>query len=148
MPTIASPDTAQAVSPPQRPSRQLAVGLFLLTLSGTLAIGWLTLAGCDPYSINDASTRLPLSLTSGPAFAILGTLIFLYRPQNRIGWICLTLGLILPPNNAVDLYVQCGVAGTITAPGMDYAAWLLYSYGTFAILPLMFLPRKPMSRAC
>jgi hypothetical protein len=115
------------------------VGLFLLTLVGPLATGWLVLLGCDPFSINDASLRMPLGLTAGPAFAILGSLIFVYRPHNRIGWLCLLLGFILPSSNAVDLYIQCGLTGTITALGMAYVAWFLYSYGTFDIVPLVFL---------
>jgi signal transduction histidine kinase len=132
-------NSVKSLFPPRSRSRWLAAGLFMLALAGPLATGWLVLAGCDPFSINDASARLPLGLTSGPAFAILGSLIFVYRPHNRIGWLCLALGFCLPSNNAVDLYIQCGLTGTIAAPGIAYAAWFLYSYGTFAILPLVFL---------
>lgn len=92
--------------------------------------------GCDPFSTNDASARLPIGLIGGPAFAILGTLIFVYRPYNRIGWLCLTLGFAMPVVIAADLYVQCGVRGTIAAPGMGYVAWFLFSYSTFVIIPV------------
>ena len=134
------PNSARSLPSKQLRFRWLTVGLFLLALApGPVALGWLVLLGCDPYLVNDASARLPLGLTAGPAFAILGGLIFRYRPHNRIGWLCLVLGFCLSTNNAVDLYAQCGLAGTIAAPGKAYAAWFLYSYGTFVILPLIFL---------
>ncbi|MCB0163280.1 MAG: histidine kinase dimerization/phosphoacceptor domain-containing protein, partial [Anaerolineae bacterium] len=137
---MAASNNFQTLAPSLDRSRWLAVGLFLLALvPGPLALGWLVLLGCDPYLVNDASARLPLGLTVGPAFAVLGGLIFGYRPHNRIGWLCLVLGFCLSTNNAIDLYAQCGLAGTIAAPGKAYAAWLLYSYGNFAILPLIFL---------
>ncbi|MCB0212328.1 MAG: hypothetical protein KDJ52_23505 [Anaerolineae bacterium] len=137
---MAASNNLQTLAPSLDRSRWLAVGLFLLALvPGPVALGWLVLLGCDPYLVNDASARLPLGLTAGPAFAVLGGLIFRYRPHNRIGWLCLVLGFCLSTNNAIDLYAQCGLAGTIAAPGKAYAAWLLYSYGTFAILPLIFL---------
>ena len=129
----------QTLSPARSPSRWLAVALCTLTLAGPLAIGWLVLAGCDPFSINDGTVRIPLSFTSGPAFAVLGSLIFVYRPHNRIGWLCLGGGFLMPVANAVDLYVTCGLTGTIEAPGLAYVAWFMYSYGIVAILPLVFV---------
>jgi len=33
----------------------LALGMFLLALTGPLAFGWLTQVGCAPFSIDDAS---------------------------------------------------------------------------------------------
>ncbi|MEM9777466.1 MAG: ATP-binding protein, partial [Chloroflexota bacterium] len=113
--------------------------LVILTLIGPLATGLLTWAGCDPLAINDGDTRTPLGLISGPAFAIIGSLIFVYRPHNRIGWLCLWLSFSLPAVNALDLYVTCGVSGTISAPGMSYVAWFNYSYGVMVLFPLMFL---------
>jgi len=136
---MTSLNSVKTLSSSRSPSRWLAVGLFLLTLVGPLATGWLVLLGCDPFSINDASLRMPLGLTAGSAFAILGSLIFVYRPRNGIGWLCLALDFSLSGGNAVDLYVQCGATGTIAAPGMAYVAWFLYSYGTFDIVPLVFL---------
>lgn len=119
-------------------SRWLALGLFLLALTGPLATGWQTLLGCDPFAINDASLRLPLSFAFGPAFATLGSLIVVYRPQNRIGWLCLLIAF-LPWTVAADLYVQCGLDGTISSPGKEYVAWFLYAYSSFGIILLLFL---------
>ena len=125
--------------PPRPVPRWLTAGLLLITLIGPLATGLLTLAGCDPLAINDGELRMPLSLFSGPAFAILGGLIFVYRPHNRIGWLCLWLSFSLPASSALDLYATCGASGTISAPGMSYVAWFLYSYGVMVLFPLMFL---------
>lgn len=130
----------QTLSPPQSPSRWLVAGLImLLTVTGPLATGWLVLAGCEPSSMIGGLSRFSIGLVSGSAFAILGGLIFVYRPQNRIGWLCLATGLGLLYGGAVDLYVPCGLAGIITAPGLVYAAWYNYSYGIFNLLPMFIL---------
>ncbi len=136
---MAASNHLQTLSPPRSPPRWLAVGLFLLTLIGPLASGWLTLAGCDPFAINGGATRFFTGLFSGLAFAILGFLIFVYQPHNRIGWLCLITGFSLHADSATDLYIQCGLTGTITAAGMPYAAWLLYATGGAAIIPLQVL---------
>ncbi len=130
---------SETLSTSKVPSRFLAAGLFLLALVGPLAIGRLAWLGCDPFSVNDASARVLTSLLAGPAFAILGILIFFYRPDNRIGWLSLAIAFCLPGSVAIDLYVLCGLDGTIAAPGKDYAAWFLYSYGSFFVIPLVIL---------
>lgn len=137
--TMTAFNAEQTVAAPRSPSRWLAAVLFLLALTGPLAIGWLTLLGCDPYSVNFASSRMLLSIIDGLLFAILGALIFVYRPHNRIGWLCLLVAFCMPGSVAADLYVQCGLTGTIAAPGFAYVAWFLYSYGAFVIVPFFFL---------
>lgn len=104
-----------------------------------MVIGWLTSLGCDPFSISDASTRFFAGSLAGLAFALLGSFIFLYQPHNRVGWLALGIAFCLPGSIALDLYVQCGLAGTISAPGKMVVAWLLYSYGAFPIIPLVVL---------
>ena len=116
-----------------------ALGMFLLALTGPLAIARLAWLGCDPFAVSDASARVLTSLLAGPAFAILGILIFLYRPHNRIGWLSLAIAFCLPGSVALDLYVLCGLDGTIAAPGKEYVAWFLYSYGAIFIIPLVVL---------
>jgi signal transduction histidine kinase len=73
------------------------------------------------------------------AFSIIGGLILFYRPANRVGWLCLWTGTGLPAVAAIDLYVSCGLAGHLAAPGMAYLAWLSYSYGVFLIIVPMFI---------
>jgi len=131
----------QAMKPYPRPSRLLTAALFALAASGALAMVWLTLLGCDPFSVSDASTRTLLSFVLGPVYGTLGSLIFVYRPQNRIGWLCFLIGFCLSGVVAADLYTVCGLEGTIRAPGKSYIAWFLYSYGNFPVIPLeMLLP--------
>lgn len=132
-------DSTQTVSLYRKPSRWLVIVLFLLTLTGPLVIGWLIWLGCEPFSTSDASTRLFAGLPAGLAFALLGSFIFLYQTHNRIGWLSLGIAFCLPGSIALDLYVQCGLAGTMSAPGRTVVAWLLYSYGVFPVIPLVIL---------
>jgi len=117
----------------------LAAILFLLATSGFWVMGWLVRLGCDPYSINQASTRLVSGILSGGAFAILGTLIFLYRPENRIGRLSLGIAFALSASSTIDLYVACGLEGTIAAPGKGIAAWILFSHGMLFVFPFVVL---------
>ncbi|NKQ36009.1 MAG: hypothetical protein HF973_10400 [Chloroflexi bacterium] len=122
-----------------RPSWWLAVILFLLATAGLPLMGWLVQLGCDPYSINQASTRLISGIISSLSFAILGTLIFLYRPENRIGWLSLGIAFALSASSTIDLYVACGLEGIIAAPGQGMAAWILYSHGMLFVFPIVIL---------
>ncbi len=117
----------------------LAVLLFALATAGLLLLGRLVQLGCDPYTINDASTRLISGIISSVAFAVLGTLIFLYRPENRIGWLSLGIAFALSISSPLDLYVMCGLEGTIAAPGRGIVAWILYSHGMLTVIPLVVL---------
>lgn len=131
----ASPST----QPPSKSSPSLAAILFVLATSGLWALGRLVQLGCDPYTINDASTRLISGIVSGVAFAVLGTLIFLYRPENRIGWLALGIAFALSVGSPLDLYVMCGLEGTIAAPGKGAAAWILHGYGMLLVIPFVVL---------
>ena len=132
-------NTHTPLHPPQKPSRWLAAGLFLLATAGLLVTGWLIQLGCDPYAITDASSRFAGGIVSVTAFAILGSLIFLYRPENRIGWLTLGIAFALSTALWLDVYVMCGLAGIIAAPGKGMIAWLLYSYGMLAVIPMVVL---------
>ena len=132
-------NTHTPLHPPQKPSRWLAAGLFPLATAGLLVTGWLIQLDCDPYAITDASSRFAGGIVSVTAFAILGSLIFLYRPENRIGWLTLGIAFALSTALWLDVYVMCGLAGIIAAPGKGMIAWLLYSYGMLAVIPMVVL---------
>ncbi len=132
----------QPLSPQQLRLRWLAGGLFLLAFAGPLSIGWLALAGCADYfiaiGITVSGTIIFTMISSSMAFSILGCLIIIYRPSNRIGWLCLWAGIglsIFP----IEFYVACGVAGHLTAPGLAYVAWFWYSFGGFVMAPIFVL---------
>jgi len=119
-------------------SRWLAGGLFTVAMASQLALGWLAAIGCSRFS-DYGPVGLFIAVASGLAFSLVGSLILFYRPHNRVGWLCLWSGIGLPTSAAIDIYVFCGLAGHITAPGLAYLAWFTYSFGVFLILPAMFI---------
>ena len=125
-------------SPPQTRSRWLAGGLFFVALTSQFALGWLTAMGCSRFS-DYSPVGLFIAVASGLAFSLVGGLILFYRPHNRVGWLCLWTGIGLPTLAVIDIYIFCGLTGHITAPGLTYLAWLLYSFGAFLVLPPMFI---------
>ena len=133
----------QPLSPQQLRLRWLAGGLFLLAFAGPLSIGWLALAGCADYfialGITVSGTIIFTMISSSMAFSILGCLIIIYRPSNRIGWLCLWVGIGLSILLPIEFYVACGVAGHLTAPGLAYVAWFWYSFGGFGMVPMFAL---------
>jgi hypothetical protein len=125
-------------TPPQPRSRWLIVGAVVLALAALLSLASLVLAGCGSFSYLGV-TGISISFASGMAFSTLGILIFAYQPHNRIGWLCLWIGIGLPSVSAIDIYANCGIAGQITAPGLAYLAWFSYSFGVFFPLVPMFI---------
>lgn len=125
-------------TPPDPRLRWLAIALFLVVLMALLALALLVLAGCASFSYL-GTTGISISFASGMAFSTLGVLILTYRPSNRIGWLCLWIGIGLPCVNAISIYANCGIAGHIAAPGLAYLAWFSYSFGVFFPLVPMFI---------
>ena len=119
------------------PSRWLVGGAFLVALISQLALGWLTAAGCSRFY--DHGSMVLIVAGSGVTFALVGGLILFYRPRNRVGWLCLWIGIGLPTIIAIDIYINCGLAGQIIAPGLAYLTWLMYSFGFIQILIPMFI---------
>ena len=119
------------------PSRWLVGGVFLVALISQLALGWLTAAGCSRFY--DHGSMVLIVAGSGVTFALVGGLILFYRPHNRVGWLCLWIGIGLPTIIAIDIYINCGLAGQIIAPGLAYLTWLMYSFGFIQILIPMFI---------
>ena len=119
-------------------SRWPAGGMFLVALMSQFALGWLAAAGCSGYS-DYGTVGLIVSVGSGLAFALVGGLILFYRPQNRIGWLCLWTGIGLPTVAAIDIYISCGLAGHFATWGIGYLTWFIYSFGFILILVPMFI---------
>ena len=119
------------------PSRWLVGGAFLVALISQLALGWLTAAGCSRFY--DHGSMVLIVAGSGVTFALVGGLILFYRPHNRVGWLCLWTGIGLPTIIAINIYINCGLAGQIIAPGLAYLTWLMYSFGFIQILIPMFI---------
>ncbi|MBX3055198.1 MAG: hypothetical protein KF770_01880 [Anaerolineae bacterium] len=118
--------------------RGLVAGLLLLALAVQAALAWLTAVGCYRFS-DYGLVGLFVSAGSGLLFTTVGGLILYYRPDNRIGWLCLWTGIGLPALAVIELYLHCGLAGQLAAPGSAYLAWFTYSYGVVLIILPMFI---------
>ena len=66
---------------------------------------------------------LTLGIVLAISFSLLGAIIASRQPENRIGWIYLSNGLLVPKQSLGDLYYQRSViSGGL--PGAHWAAWL------------------------
>lgn len=110
------------------------VWLFLgLTVAGSAGTMALWLAGCSPaqpIGNTDFLGRYGVYLilmVSGLAFSVLGTLIAIFRPHNRIGWLCNVTGMSGTLLTVFALnYATCGLTGELPLPGAIYVAWASY----------------------
>ncbi len=103
----------------------LSLVFVLASAIGTLG---LALAGCRL-----TSTILPLenywqflNLLGGLAFAILGTLIVQYRPENRIGRLSSLIGFTLALSTFSESYARCSLVGDVALPERALLTWLAY----------------------
>jgi signal transduction histidine kinase len=133
----------QAVPRPQFRSRTrrrwLAAGFLLaITGAGTFVL-WLAAQGCGDY-LGVTPFMAAVNVAGALAFAVLSVLILLYRPGNRVGWLCcwVALGMAIAVMGYVG--IPCGVAAGPPHPGLAVLAWVHYSFSAFfVILPLFIL---------
>ncbi len=84
------------------------------------------------------------------AFTTVGALVALRQPANRIGWICLGIGVVLAfPAGDYSSYGR--VTGSAPLPGTDFFTWLadwtwLPAIGSVAFLLLLFPDGRLLSR--
>lgn len=134
-----APTPTERANHPAIPRRRgLVAGLLLLALAVQVALAWLTAVGCHRFA-DYGLVALAVSAGSGLLFASVGGLILYYRPHNRIGWFCLWTGIGLPALAVIELYLHCGLAGRLAAPGSAYLAWFTYSFGVVLIILPMFI---------
>jgi signal transduction histidine kinase len=118
--------------------RVLAGALVLLTAGMGAGVLRLAAEGCGAY-LNVTPFMATVNVLSALAFAVLGTVIVVYRPANRIGWLCCWIALGLATTVLAILALPCG-AGMPQPPGLAAFAWVEYSLGLFLlILPLFIL---------
>src|SRR6202171_1093088 len=89
----------------------------------------------------------------GSLYGIVGALILVRRPDNRIGWLFCAVGLLWPLESFAEQYARLGL---LTAPGSLAGAaamawlqnWLLWLFwpGTVVYLLLLFPTGGPPSR--
>lgn len=75
----------------------------------------------------------PIGLVFGISFTLLGTLLVLRRPENRIGWIYLVIGVAQPLQSLAALYYEYSVVSG-GVPGTRWAAWAS-NWSTFPLFP-------------
>jgi len=80
------------------------------------------------HSFHDAQ---PIGPVLAVSFSALGAVIVSRRPDNRIGWIYLLIGVLLPLQSVGTLYYEHSVL-TGGSPGARWAAWL----SNWAALPV------------
>jgi hypothetical protein len=98
---ITSTTSAGASAARARRTVGLSLLWLLLTLSIAGATGTMALwfAGCTPAPTTESAgvparyALFSVLILSGVAFSVLGTIIATYRPRNRIGWLCILIGL-------------------------------------------------------
>jgi hypothetical protein len=121
-------------------------GWFLLTiaLAGLAGVVLLEAAGCGVIvnaraTLPDIDYETVAAVLGGLCFAVLGRLLTLYRPHNRISWLCAFIGVAFALMLVFTSYADCGLAGTLALPGVAYAAWLKYVTPLWAIMLVMIL---------
>ena len=123
-----------------RPLRWLAV-LLLVCSFGFIASSVVDILAPCARLISETINQFGqiTFLAAHAAFAIVGFLIIFYRPQNRIGWLCLVIGFTGAAGEAVTNKLTC-FAGVDPLPArFVFMAWLNYAVLTFVGLAAMFM---------
>jgi hypothetical protein len=115
------------------PSRAagLAWVLFALGILATLSV--LVLDYLDRSLIRSVDDAQPVGIVLGISFSILGAVIAVRQPSNRIGWIFLLIGVVTPLQALLVMYYERGVI----APGLPGARWSAWAsnWATFPVFP-------------
>jgi hypothetical protein len=113
-------------------SRRLATALAIWALAMTAGALVLMVPNSSGTSLEDLGFNGVGGLMLGTIYPILGWLIATRRPENRIGWMFLVIGLSQAASGFVSEYA---IYGLITRPGAlpiaEIAAWI----GTWAWVP-------------
>jgi hypothetical protein len=103
-----------------RASRRLAWSLCALAIAS--AVGVVVLDVLDRTRIHSLHDAQPGGVVLAVSFSLLGATIVSRRGGNRIGWIYLLIGVLMPwPSLGVLYYERSVVSGGL--PGARWAAW-------------------------
>jgi hypothetical protein len=101
--------------------QRLSWSLCCLGLAG--AAGCVVLDVLDRSRIHSFNDGQPVGIVLPVSFSLLGAVIVSRRPENRIGWTYLLIGVLMPVQSLAILYYERGViSGGL--PGVEWAAWL------------------------
>ena len=120
-----------------------ALSLMCAALLAATVVFWALGAGPEPPSGWGTPGIQAILLLPPLAFTAVGTVVVLRQPANRIGWVCLGIGLFLSLGNGAGPYGSYGrLTGSAPLPGADFFTWLndwtwlpaIGSVGTFLLL--------------
>ena len=96
----------------------LLCALALASSAGIVVLNVLNRSRHDSIADNQL-----IGVVLGISFSLLGAIIVSRQPENRVGWIYLLMGVLIPMQSAAALYYERSVAvGGL--PGAHWAAWL------------------------
>ena len=127
------------VSPLDRGARVFAAAAGGLALAGTAVTLWLSRDNGLPISVSQISLLVSFYL-----YLVVGILLLLRRPGNRLGWLLTTVGLVPALGVAVQEYARLALVERPSMPGGIAAAWLNQLWwfanlaGVFIFVPLLF----------
>jgi len=103
-------------------------GLALATGAGIVALDVI-----DRNRVHSLDDWQPVGIVMAVSFSILGAVIVSRQPGNRIGWIFLWIGIVIPLGGFAAAYYERSVlSGGL--PAADWAAWLT-NWTTFVVFP-------------
>ena len=120
-----------------------AMSAICAALSAATVVFWALGAGPAPPPGWGTNGIQAILLLLPLAFAAVGTVVALRQPANRIGWLCLGIGLFLSIGNGAGPYsTYASDTGSAPLPGTDFFTWLndwtwlpaIGSVGTFLLL--------------
>jgi hypothetical protein len=120
-----------------RPLRWLAV-LMVVGCFGFVAFGInALLAPCARHLTNLSDYFL--SFLAWIVFTVVGWLITFYRPQNRIGWLCLLIGLLGASLAAINQSMICLNEAAPLPERFEFRAWLNYAVLPYTLIVSFFV---------
>ena len=100
-----------------------AVGVAVVWVGVAGAVGVVVLDVLDRARIHSFHDLQPVGIVLPVSFSLLGAIIVSRQPGNRIGWIYLLIGVLMPWQALAALYFERSViSGGL--PGARWAAWL------------------------
>lgn len=127
------------VSGRRRSLQGIAIALTVLTIGSIIG------AIITDFSCREIGLTTFLPYFSGSAFTLVGLLIIIFRPGNRVGWLVSLSGLGMAGSEFLAGYVACHLVKGISLPGVVFVAWfahrlahLLLAIPLFIILPFLF----------
>ena len=109
-------------------ARALSWFLLALTVLTMMFLLWLDQQGC--HVLYDPTFAQPIlafsslvTILPALAFVALGTLVNVFQPANRIGWLLSLFGYSFLLVTSSKAYGQCGLQGLAPLRGPEYAIW-------------------------